>query len=153
LNSFGFSVIDTKTGKEPNREKIVLTEEWAKHLIYCDVDGFYISEDGSLILVDDCGNIAYCPPNRFEIIFEGQYAVKEKKVLAKGMNCIVEANGSEDNITDLLQAEEQGRLIEIVFCRDCRKIMTPDCPMCSFTSDGYCEAGPNSDGYCFLGEK
>jgi len=63
----GFKVIDLKTGKEPNIEEIALKEDWAKHLVFCDLDGFYLSEDGSLILADECGNFAYCPPNRFEI--------------------------------------------------------------------------------------
>lgn len=39
----------------------LLKEEWTKSLIYCDIDGFYIGEDGSLILADECGNFAYVP--------------------------------------------------------------------------------------------
>lgn len=66
--SMGFDVIDTKTGKYPDWEKIVLNEEWAKGLIYCDIDGIAIQEDGNLILMDDCGNYRYCPSNRFKII-------------------------------------------------------------------------------------
>ena len=66
----GFTVIDNKTGKYPNCEKIVLKEEWAKHLIYCDIDCFAISEDGNLFLIDDCGNCAYCPTDRFTVVFE-----------------------------------------------------------------------------------
>ena len=62
-----FTVIDKKTGEYPNVEKIVLKEEWAKGLMYCDIDGFYIGENGELMLADDCGNYAFCPPNRFEV--------------------------------------------------------------------------------------
>ena len=65
-----FTVIDNKTGKYPDCEKIVLNEEWAKNLIYCDIDTFAITEDGNLILLDDCGNCAFCPYDRFKIIFE-----------------------------------------------------------------------------------
>ena len=65
-----FDVIDTKTGRYPDVEKIALTEEWAKGLIYCDIDCFAVNEDGSLILIDDCGNIAYPPEGRFEIVPE-----------------------------------------------------------------------------------
>ena len=65
-----FTVIDNKTGKEPDCEKIALTEEWAKHLIYRDIDTFAITEDGSLILLDDCGNCAFCPDDRFTVVFE-----------------------------------------------------------------------------------
>lgn len=65
-----FTVIDKQTGAYPDLGKIALTEEWAKHLIYCDIDTFAITEDGNLILLDDCGNCAYCPHDRFTIIFE-----------------------------------------------------------------------------------
>lgn len=65
-----FNVIDPKTGEYPDVEQIVLTEEWAKRLIYCDIDGFYINEDGNLLLMDECGNYAYCPPDRFQVNFE-----------------------------------------------------------------------------------
>ena len=71
----GFKVIDNKTGNYPNCEKIALTEEWAKHLIYCDIDSFAITEDGDLILVDDCGNCAFCPADRFTIVFKKDGAV------------------------------------------------------------------------------
>ena len=65
-----FKVIDKKTGKEADTYKIALKEDWAKHLIYCDIEGFAIEEDGSLVLLDECGNVAYCPVDRFEIVFE-----------------------------------------------------------------------------------
>ena len=65
-----FTVIDNKTGNEPDCGNIALNEEWAKHLIYCDIDTFAITEDGALILLDDCGNCAYCPDGRFTVVFE-----------------------------------------------------------------------------------
>ena len=65
-----FKVIDKKTGKEADTYKIALKEDWAKHLIYCDMEGFAIEEDGTLVLMDECGNVAYCPDDRFEIVFE-----------------------------------------------------------------------------------
>ena len=63
-----FSVIDTATGQYPDVEKIALKEPWAKNLVYCDIDGFAIHEDGALVLIDDCGNVAYCPPGRFDVV-------------------------------------------------------------------------------------
>lgn len=66
-----FHVIDKTTGREPDLEKIALTEDWASHLMYCDMSGFALEEDGNLILMDDCGNVAYCPVDRFEIMFDG----------------------------------------------------------------------------------
>ena len=62
-----FGVIDLRTGGYPDVERIALNEEWAKHLVYCDIDTFAVTEDGKLILLDDCGNVAYCPDGRFEI--------------------------------------------------------------------------------------
>ena len=63
----GFSVIDIKTGEEADPYEIALHEEWAKNLMYCDMEGFAIEEDGSLILVDECGRYEYCPIGRFEV--------------------------------------------------------------------------------------
>ncbi len=65
-----FEVIDNQTGESPDCEKIALTEEWAKRLIYCDIDCFAITEDGSLILIDDCNNIAYPPSDRFTVTYD-----------------------------------------------------------------------------------
>ena len=63
----GFDVVDTKTGEYPELEKIALKEDWAKHLMYCDMEGFAIEEDGTLLLLDECGKQACCPAGRFEI--------------------------------------------------------------------------------------
>ena len=62
-----FTVIDLKTGEEADPYEIALHEDWAKHLMYCDMEGFAIEEDGSLILVDECGRYEYCPVGRFEV--------------------------------------------------------------------------------------
>lgn len=69
-----FDVIDKKTGGYPDCEKIALSEEWAKGLVYCDIDGFYIGEDGALVLLDECGNYAYPPTDRFMIRIEIEVA-------------------------------------------------------------------------------
>lgn len=65
-----FTVIDTHTGEYPNLWSIARRCKWAKHLMYCDMEGFALTEDGTLILMDECGGIAYCPPDRFEIVWE-----------------------------------------------------------------------------------
>ena len=64
----GFTVIDNTTGEYPDTEKIALTEDWANKLIYCDIYGFALLEDGHMLLVDDCGNAVHCPPDRFKVI-------------------------------------------------------------------------------------
>ena len=63
-----FTVVDNRTGDYPDLEEIALKEEWAKDLIYCDMEGFAISEDGTLMLLDECGGVAYCPEDRFTIV-------------------------------------------------------------------------------------
>ena len=65
--TLGFDVVDKKTGKYPDWERIAREEDWAKELVYCDIDGVAIREDGFLILLDECGNCVSCPPDRFEI--------------------------------------------------------------------------------------
>lgn len=65
-----FGVIDKKTGKYPDLEKIALNEDWAQGLMYCDMEGFALEEDGTLLLLDECGRQACCPEGRFEIVTE-----------------------------------------------------------------------------------
>lgn len=64
-----FTVIDKLTGKKPDLEKIALTEEWAKGLVYCDMEGFAVEQDGTLILLDECGAYDVCPEGRFEVCY------------------------------------------------------------------------------------
>ena len=64
-----FKIIDNKTGKEPNFENIC-HENWTEHLLKNDIDQFAVTEDGKIILIDDCGNMVYCPKDRFTIIKE-----------------------------------------------------------------------------------
>ena len=65
-----FRVLDTRTHQEPTPEEleqIALTEPWAKDLIYCDIEGFWLDEYGNLALTDDTGRIVYCPVDRFVV--------------------------------------------------------------------------------------
>jgi hypothetical protein len=66
-----FKVIDKLTGKEADIKAIAETEEWAMLLwnysMHIDMDGFAIKEDGTLLLMDECGNFVYCPKDRFEV--------------------------------------------------------------------------------------
>ena len=67
-----FTVIDKQTKKEADEYKIALEEDWAKFLCYCDMDGFAITQDGNLILLDECGKYTHCPCDRFEIKAEAR---------------------------------------------------------------------------------
>jgi len=65
-----FIVIDTKTGKEADEYNIALHEEWAKHLCYCDMEGWAIENDGTLLLVDECGRYACADRERFKVVWD-----------------------------------------------------------------------------------
>ncbi len=66
-----FRVIDTRTGKAADTYEIALHEDWAKHLIYCDIDGWAIGDEGSLMLLDDCLRAAYPPDReRFKVVWD-----------------------------------------------------------------------------------
>jgi len=73
-----FTVIDRTTGKAPDTWQIALHEEWAHSLMYSDMEGFAIQEDGTLVLMDECGNFCYCPPCRFDVILETNQAIAAK---------------------------------------------------------------------------
>ena len=73
-----FKVIDNKTKKAPNLNKICY-EKWANHLGKYDIDQFAITEDGYLILIDDCDNLVYCPNGRFISIVEQEGVKNECK--------------------------------------------------------------------------
>ena len=72
LVEFPFCVFDKKKNKEADCYKIALKEDWAKCLCYCDMEGFAITQDGMLILLDECGKYTYCPDNRFKVVAEAQ---------------------------------------------------------------------------------
>ena len=67
-----FQVIDLKTGKEADTEDIALNEDWAQGLMYCDMEGFTIGEDGDLYLLDECGRWNQCPEGRFKVVWEDE---------------------------------------------------------------------------------
>ena len=64
-----FIVIESKTGEEADTYDIALHEDWAKHLCYCDIEGWAIEEDGTLLLVDECGRVAYADRERFKVVW------------------------------------------------------------------------------------
>jgi len=37
--------------------------------MWMDIEGFALEDDGTLLLVDECGGVAYCPDDRFSIVF------------------------------------------------------------------------------------
>lgn len=92
-----FTVIDTKTGQYPDTWEIACKEEWAKCLCYCDIEGFAVEEDGTLVLLDECGKVAYCPEGRFRIIPEPQWIPVSEQLPKE----IVLAHGRDGDIRSL----------------------------------------------------
>ena len=74
-----FKVIDNNTGKEADIGEIALKEDWAKGLMYCDMEGFAILDDGNLVLLDECGKYEYCPSERFSVKFEDSVVLSMKE--------------------------------------------------------------------------
>ena len=74
-----FSVIDNKTGEYPDLYTIALKEDWAKGLLYCDMEGFSVNEDGQLILSDECGKFVYCQSDRFTVVFEDSVVLSREE--------------------------------------------------------------------------
>lgn len=66
-----FKVIDTKTGKEPT-SRVVDNIAKKGGLMRMDIDQFFVGEDGSLVLADDCGNSTYCDTKRFKVVAESE---------------------------------------------------------------------------------
>ena len=66
-----FKVIEKKTGKEPTYRVI---QNIAKNggLMTMDIDQFFLGEDGSLVLADDCGKVTYCDTKRFKVVAESE---------------------------------------------------------------------------------
>ena len=79
LVEFPFCVFDKKKNKEADCYKIALKEDWAKCLCYCDMEGFAITQDGMLILLDECGRYTYCPDNRFKVVAESELEELQEK--------------------------------------------------------------------------
>lgn len=61
-----FKIIDTKTGKEPTDSVIRNIAKWGG-LRVMDIDGFYVSKDGLIILVDDMGYCTWVDMGRFKV--------------------------------------------------------------------------------------
>lgn len=79
LVEFPFCVFDKKKNKEADCYKIALKEDWAKGLCYCDMEGFAITQDGILILLDECSRFTYCPDNRFKVVSEARLKEFQEK--------------------------------------------------------------------------
>ena len=90
-----FKVIDNNTGKEADIGKIALKEDWAKGLMYCDMQGFAILDDGNLVLLDECGKFEYCPSERFSIQFEDSVVLSKEEYKRITTELVTEQRATE----------------------------------------------------------
>ena len=108
-----FKVIDNNTGKEADIGEIALKEDWAKGLVYCDMEGFAILDDGNLVLLDECGKYEYCPSERFSVKFEDSVVLSREEY----ERLVKTAQGKIGNMksTDFLKAcISSGVMVEAV---------------------------------------
>ena len=61
-----FRIIDRKTGREPT-QRVIDNIAKKQRLMLADIDQFAVCEDGQILLLDDCGRVAYCDMSRFEV--------------------------------------------------------------------------------------
>jgi hypothetical protein len=52
-----FRVKNKTTGEIPDYQELAL--KYHPCLVHCDIEGFAIQEDGTVILCDECGNFDY----------------------------------------------------------------------------------------------
>lgn len=60
---------ETGALNERSLEDYALEEFKDAGLVYCDMEGWALSDDGSLMLVDECGNHAWADGARYEVRF------------------------------------------------------------------------------------
>lgn len=129
-----FKVIDNNTGKEADISKIALKEDWAKGLMYCDMQGFAILDDGNLVLLDECGKYEYCPSERFSIKFEDSVVLSREeydtlkaendKYVKDCIDYIATINKLENKVWEVEQQASKETAEKIL------DLLVPDCKAC-----------------------
>lgn len=56
-----------------------LGKKYKDQICYCDIDGFYIGGDGQLVLLDDCGGVAWVDRGDYKITARCDHEPKEGK--------------------------------------------------------------------------
>jgi hypothetical protein len=65
-----FGVVWAADGRrvaDADLKAIAIDEKWARTLVWSDMAGFAVESDGTLILLDKCGNYAHAPPRLFTV--------------------------------------------------------------------------------------
>jgi len=67
-----FTVVWVATGEPVTHKEqsdFALHAPWARGLVYCDMDGFAVQDDGTLILIDECGGYRAPPAGLFKVVW------------------------------------------------------------------------------------
>ena len=64
-----FKVIDKELQEEVSKLDKIIQIAKASGLIETDIDQFAITEDGHLVLLDECGHFCYVDDSHFELVF------------------------------------------------------------------------------------
>ena len=112
-----FKVIDNNTGKEADIGKIALKEDWAKGLMYCDMQGFAILDDGNLVLLDECGKFEYCPSERFSIKFEDSVVLSKEEYERITKELVTEQRATEiaKEYFEKIRKEMADKIFEVLY--------------------------------------
>lgn len=137
-----FTVTEKNKNRYPDLAKICRKEDWAHGLCYHDIEGFAIGEDGSLYLLDECGNYGCVPFGRFRVSadpgdtpdacpFCGSQDIKpvfsecgagtgivEHLRTTKGVRCVCKTCGSSGPVVPIIDGdseEDRTRLAAIMW--------------------------------------
>lgn len=61
-----FRIID-KTTNQPPSISVIMEIAKSGDIFFGDIDQFYVGEDGSIALADECGNITFVDSERFTV--------------------------------------------------------------------------------------
>lgn len=61
-----FKIIDCQTEKEADARSAG-QEDWARNLAVDDIEGFAVTTDGAVVLIDECGACAMAPGGRYRV--------------------------------------------------------------------------------------
>ena len=105
-----FKVIDTKTGKEPT-DRVLTNIACKGGLMEMDIDGFYIGEDGDLVLADDCGNVTWVDRDRFKVAIDVLEKIRAEidEEIDGESHCDEFVDGYQEGLKDALEIIDRYR--------------------------------------------
>lgn len=95
-------------------------EDWAEKLMFFDIDGFAITEDGNLVLMDKCGSVACVPYDRFAVVYKHE----PKHLRYKSYSDATLKGMSKDELIRLIRCLEHNWLGAEESCEHQYKLLT-----------------------------